>query len=382
MEAAHEAGVIHRDLKPANIKVKDDGTVKALDFGLAKAFQQDTSDLNLSMSPTISLTAAATQMGMVIGTAAYMSPEQAKGKRVSKSADVWAFGAVLYEMLTGSKPFTGDHVSEMLVSVIRDDPNWSELPDDTPASAHQTLRVCLQKDSKQRVRDMSAIRMALGGAFEMTRGTQSEPLVAPTLGIWQRPIPAAMVALVIAGVASLAGWTSVRPDVVPADLIRFAIMLPENVPLRTLGLPRDLAISPDGTRIVYNAAVPGGVRQLHLRSIDQLDGAPLRGGEGLGPFFSPDGEWVGFVDRSLTTLQKVLISGGPAVMLAESSSPILGASWGGGTIRSCSPRRTMASSVCLEVEGNCNVSQRGTPTWARRSTHSRPFFRTVTPSFS
>ena len=169
-----------------------------------------------------------------------------------------------------------------------------------------------------------------GGAFEMTRGTQSEPLVAPTLGIWQRPIPAAMVALVIAGVASLAGWTSVRPDVVPADLIRFAIMLPENVPLRTLGLPRDLAISPDGTRIVYNAAVPGGVRQLHLRSIDQLDGAPLRGGEGLGPFFSPDGEWVGFVDRSLTTLQKVLISGGPAVMLAESSSPILGASWGGG----------------------------------------------------
>ena len=167
LEAAHEQGVIHRDLKPANIKVKADGTVKVLDFGLAKAFQPDASDPNMSMSPTISLTAAATQMGMVIGTAAYMSPEQASGKTVDKRADVWAFGVVLYEMLTGTRPFVGDDVSKTLAHVIAVDPDWRALPKNVPPVLGTFLRGCLEKNPKQRVQAIGDVRLAMAGAFDL-----------------------------------------------------------------------------------------------------------------------------------------------------------------------------------------------------------------------
>ncbi|OFW30000.1 MAG: hypothetical protein A3H97_22150 [Acidobacteria bacterium RIFCSPLOWO2_02_FULL_65_29] len=166
LEAAHEHGIIHRDLKPANIKVTPDGRVKVLDFGLAKALESNVVDPHMSASPTMSLSAAASRVGMVLGTAAYMAPEQAKGKPVDKRADIWAFGAVLYEMMAGKRAFTGDDVSDTLVSVLRDDPDWSALPPDTPASTRQTLRVCLQKDAKRRVGDISAVKLALEGAFE------------------------------------------------------------------------------------------------------------------------------------------------------------------------------------------------------------------------
>ena len=144
--------------------------MKVLDFGLAKALQPDASDLNLSMSPTISLTAAATQMGMVLGTAAYMSPEQASGKAVDKRADVWAFGVVLYEMLTGTRPFVGDDVSKTLARVIDREPDWSALPKNTPVVLGSYLRICLEKNPKKRIRDIGDVRLAMEGAFETTIG--------------------------------------------------------------------------------------------------------------------------------------------------------------------------------------------------------------------
>ena len=168
LEATHERGVIHRDLKPANIKVKADGTVKVLDFGLAKAILPDATDPNMAMSPTISLTAGATQLGMVLGTAAYMAPEQAKGRVVDKRADVWAFGAVLYEMLTGKRAFAGGDLADTLAMVLTKEVEWSTLPADTPAPVRKLAERCLTRDPTQRIRDIGDVRLAMEGAFETT----------------------------------------------------------------------------------------------------------------------------------------------------------------------------------------------------------------------
>ena len=324
LEAAHEAGVIHRDLKPANIKVRDDSTVKVLDFGLAKALAP-SSEQDPSQSPT--LTAAATQMGVILGTAAYMAPEQAKGKPVDKRADIWAFGAVLFEMLTGQRPLSGETVSETLASVMMREPDWDLLPEDLPAALGNLVRKCLEKDPRERVRDMGDARLAMHGAFETSAGPPSDASSVSPLRVWQRGPVVGLIAVGAAAVGIVV-WTATRPAPAVQGVSRFAVAVPPEAPLFRATVAPNLAISSDGERVVYVSGLPGET-QLYSRPLDDLVGAPLRGTDGaFGPFLSPDGQSVGFIREFASQLFKVSTLGGASVTVAESPSLIYGASWG------------------------------------------------------
>ena len=327
LEAGHQAGVIHRDVKPANVKVKEDGTVKVLDYGLAKALEGDTPSgtaSELSQSPT--LTRHGTQVGVILGTAAYMSPEQAKGRRVDRRADVWAFGAVVYEMLTGKRAFAGDDVSETLAFVLTKEPDWESIPVDTPRPLLQALSVCLTKEVKLRARDIADVRLAMDGAFHTSSQSKAD---APQPSSF-RPGLAVAAALMLAAITGFAAYT-LRPET-PRPVARLSLSLPPGDELTDTSR-HAVAISSDGTRIVYSArrsVTPGQLDhydgRLYLREIDQLEPTPIRGTEAArNPFLSPDGEWVGFWSEG--QLKKVAIRGGAPVSLCDATNPF-GAQWG------------------------------------------------------
>jgi serine/threonine-protein kinase len=325
LEAAHEQGIIHRDLKPANIKVRPDGTVKVLDFGLAKAMEPTgVASPSVSQSPTIT-TPAMTQAGMLLGSAPYMSPEQARGKPADKRSDIWAFGCVLYEMLTGQRAFDGQGVSETLARVIEREPDWAKLPATLSPALRTYLRRCLQKDPRQRVQAIGDVRLALEGAFETPLPQTAAPaVVAP----WRRVAVAAVAALIVGGaIIGTLVWVGMRQvEPAPPAISRLQITPSGTSALSLFWNNRDLAVTPDGSRVIY---VGNRGTQLFVRALDSLvPMAVFTGGIVNGPFVSPDGQWIGFADgRGL--LKRVPVTGGPAVIVATiDTAGLAGATWG------------------------------------------------------
>jgi serine/threonine-protein kinase len=317
LEYAHERGVIHRDLKPANIKITPADCVKVLDFGLAKAFSADVSQPDPESSPT--LTMRATVAGVILGTAAYMSPEQAKGKPVDRRADMWSFGVVLYEMLTGRPLYSGETVPETLVAVIKDTPDLTALPEQTPAAIRRVLRRCLEKDPRRRLQAIGEVRFMLGEPDEAAAPSTTAPRRHALLP-WVIAGALALPALT----ASWIAWRATRLQDRP--MMRFVAELG---PDAVAGTMTTVAISPDSSRIVFPIRGPNGRIQLATRLMDQFKVTLLPGSEdGRDAFFSPDGRWIGFFTGD--NMKKISVEGGAAVTLCEGvmTSGDRGASWG------------------------------------------------------
>ena len=340
LEEAHEQGVVHRDLKPANVKLTPSGRVKVLDFGLAKVFTDGPeADAGGSTSSDSALAQLTTREGVVLGTAAYMPPEQARGAVVDKRADIWAFGAVLYEMLTGSRPFAGASVVDLLAAVVTAEPDWSRLPAGTPPALERLLRRCLHKDVRQRLRDIGDARIEIEALINGSSdggGARPIPLpgyaasAAPAASAGARPSWREVAVFVTGAVAAgLAWWSlSASPAAPPAAVERYNIEVPPGTRLEdTVGAVRQsLALSRDGSTLVFLVRERDGRRQLYVRRLDRVAAEPIEAAAGGDmPFLSPDGQWLGFAADG--KLKKVLLSGGQPVTLCDAPEP-RGASWG------------------------------------------------------